>query len=225
MDNDDKKEVYGQIEEVNGYKNAETNADKNAETNAAATEEKSEKHGVGNEFSARRLALIAVFTALAYGISFLEFPIFPAVSFLKLDFSFAIMLIASYMLGALSGEVIVIVFTLLKLPLSQTGMVGDLANFVMAQFFVVMPSLIYYYRRKFSVVIFSLVVATAIVSALSLVTNRYMLLPMYMGSGAEEFFMRVWYYIVLFNVIKGVSNGIITVLLYKRLKKLLHKFL
>lgn len=225
MDNDDKKEVYGQNEEVNGYKNAETNADKNAETNETATKEKSEKHGVGNEFSARRLALIAVFTALAYGISFLEFPIFPAVSFLKLDFSFAIMLIASYMLGALSGEVIVIVFTLLKLPLSQTGMVGDLANFVMAQFFVVMPSLIYYYRRKFSVVVFSLVVATAIVSALSLVTNRYMLLPMYMGSGAEEFFMRVWYYIVLFNVIKGVSNGIITVLLYKRLKKLLHKFL
>ena len=72
---------------------------------------------------------------------------------------------------------------------------------------------------------FSLVGATAIISALSLVTNRYMLLPMYMGSGAEEFFMQVWYYIVLFNVIKGVSNGIITILLYKRLKKLLHKFL
>lgn len=220
MDNNDKKEVYVQSED----EKSEENRQENEQVNEQKDEQES-RGGIGNEFSAKRLALIAVFTALAYGISFLEFPIFPAVSFLKLDFSFAIMLIASYMLGALSGEVIVVVFTLLKLPLSQTGMVGDLANFVMAQFFVVLPSMIYYYRRKFSVVAFSLVGATAIISALSLVTNRYMLLPMYMRSGAEEFFMQVWYYIVLFNVIKGVSNGIITILLYKRLKKLLHKFL
>ncbi len=220
MDNNDKKEVYVQSEDEKSEENRQENEQGNEQK-----DEQESRGGIGNEFSAKRLALIAVFTALAYGISFLEFPIFPAVSFLKLDFSFAIMLIASYMLGAFSGEVIVVVFTLLKLPLSQTGMVGDLANFVMAQFFVVLPSMIYYYRRKFSVVAFSLVGATAIISALSLVTNRYMLLPMYMGSGAEEFFMQVWYYIVLFNVIKGVSNGIITILLYKRLKKLLHKFL
>lgn len=220
MDNNDKKEVYVQSEDEKSEENRQENEQGNEQK-----DEQESRGGIGNEFSAKRLALIAVFTALAYGISFLEFPIFPAVSFLKLDFSFAIMLIASYMLGALSGEVIVVVFTLLKLPLSQTGMVGDLANFVMAQFFVVLPSMNYYYRRKFSVVAFSLVGATAIISALSLVTNRYMLLPMYMGSGAEEFFMQVWYYIVLFNVIKGVSNGIITILLYKRLKKLLHKFL
>ncbi len=220
MDNNEKKEVYVQSEDEKSEENRQENEQGNEQK-----DEQESRGGIGNEFSAKRLALIAVFTALAYGISFLEFPIFPAVSFLKLDFSFAIMLIASYMLGALSGEVIVVVFTLLKLPLSQTGMVGDLANFVMAQFFVVLPSMIYYYRRKFSVVAFSLVGATAIISALSLVTNRYMLLPMYMGSGAEEFFMQVWYYIVLFNVIKGVSNGIITILLYKRLKKLLHKFL
>ena len=220
MDNNDKKEVYVQSEDEKSEENRQENEQGNEQK-----DEQESRGGIGNEFSAKRLALIAVFTALAYGISFLEFPIFPAVSFLKLDFSFAIMLIASYMLGAFSGEVIVVVFTLLKLPLSQTGMVGDLANFVMAQFFVVLPSIIYYYRRKFSVVAFSLVGATAIISALSLVTNRYMLLPMYMGSGAEEFFMQVWYYIVLFNVIKGVSNGIITILLYKRLKKLLHKFL
>lgn len=220
MDNNDKKEVYVQSEDEKSEENRQENEQGNEQK-----DEQESRGGIGKEFSAKRLALIAVFTALAYGISFLEFPIFPAVSFLKLDFSFAIMLIASYMLGAFSGEVIVVVFTLLKLPLSQTGMVGDLANFVMAQFFVVLPSIIYYYRRKFSVVAFSLVGATAIISALSLVTNRYMLLPMYMGSGAEEFFMQVWYYIVLFNVIKGVSNGIITILLYKRLKKLLHKFL
>ncbi len=37
-------------------------------------------------FSAPRLAYMALFTALAYAVTFLEFPIFPATPFLKLDF-------------------------------------------------------------------------------------------------------------------------------------------
>ena len=176
-------------------------------------------------FTAKKLALIAAFTALAFGASFLDFPIFPAAPFLKLDFSFAIMLIAAYMLGALSGEMTVIIFTLFRLPLSQTGMIGELANFIMAQFFVVIPSLIYERKRKFSVVAITLSAATVIISAVSLIINRYLLFPFYMQDGAAAFFADVWYLIVLFNLIKGAANAVITVLLYKRLKKILHKFL
>ena len=183
------------------------------------------KKEVKSPFTAKKLALIAAFTALAFGASFLDFPIFPAAPFLKLDFSFAIMLIAAYMLGALSGEMTVIIFTLFRLPLSQTGMIGELANFIMAQFFVVIPSLIYERKRKFSVVAITLSAATVIISAVSLIINRYLLFPFYMQDGAAAFFADVWYFIVLFNLIKGSSNAVITVLLYKRLKKILHKFL
>ena len=135
------------------------------------------------------------------------------------------MLIAAYMLGALSGEMTVIIFTLFRLPLSQTGMIGELANFIMAQFFVVIPSLIYERKRKFSVVAITLSAATVIISAVSLIINRYLLFPFYMQDGAAAFFADVWYLIVLFNLIKGAANAVITVLLYKRLKKILHKFL
>lgn len=184
-----------------------------------------EKKEAKSPFTAKKLALIAAFTALAFGASFLDFPVFPAAPFLKLDFSFAIMLIAAYMLGALSGEMTVIIFTLFRLPLSQTGMIGELANFIMAQFFVVIPSLIYERKRKFSVVAITLTAATLIISAVSLLINRYLLFPFYMQDGAAAFFADVWYLIVLFNLIKGASNAVITVLLYKRLKKILHKFL
>ena len=195
-----------------------------------ATSEKKEETQSGKKeakspFTAKKLALIAAFTALAFGASFLDFPVFPAAPFLKLDFSFAIMLIAAYMLGALSGEMTVIIFTLFRLPLSQTGMIGELANFIMAQFFVVIPSLIYERKRKFSVVTITLTAATLIISAVSLFINRYLLFPFYMQGGAAAFFADVWYLIVLFNLIKGASNAVITVLLYKRLKKILHKFL
>ncbi|MCI6734742.1 MAG: ECF transporter S component [Clostridiales bacterium] len=188
-------------------------------------ETKSGKKEAKSPFTAKKLALIAAFTALAFGASFLDFPVFPAAPFLKLDFSFAIMLIAAYMLGALSGEMTVIIFTLFRLPLSQTGMIGELANFIMAQFFVVIPSLIYERKRKFSVVTITLTAATLIISAVSLLINRYLLFPFYMQGGAAAFFADVWYLIVLFNLIKGASNAVITVLLYKRLKKILHKFL
>lgn len=188
-------------------------------------ETKSGKKEAKSPFTAKKLALIAAFTALAFGASFLDFPVFPAAPFLKLDFSFAIMLIAAYMLGALSGEMTVIIFTLFRLPLSQTGMIGELANFIMAQFFVVIPSLIYERKRKFSVVTITLTAATLIISAVSLLINRYLLFPFYMQGGAAAFFADVWYLIVLFNLIKGASNAVITMLLYKRLKKILHKFL
>ena len=194
-------------------------------TSEKKEETKSEKKEAKSPFTAKKLALIAAFTALAFGASFLDFPVFPAAPFLKLDFSFAIMLIAAYMLGALSGEMTVIIFTLFRLPLSQTGMIGELANFIMAQFFVVVPSLIYERKRKFSVVAITLTAATLIISAVSLLINRYLLFPFYMQGGAAAFFADVWYLIVLFNLIKGASNAVITVLLYKRLKKILHKFL
>ena len=82
------------------------------------------KEMLKDAFTAKKIALMATFVALAFGISFLQFPIFPAAPFLQLDFSFAIMLIAAYLLGALSGEIIVVLFTLLKLPFSGSAMVG-----------------------------------------------------------------------------------------------------
>ena len=178
-----------------------------------------------NYFTAKRIALTAVFAAVAFGISRLDFPVFPPVSFLKLDFSFAIMLLAAYIIGPLGGEIVVMVMFALGLIKPQTPMVGELANLIMAQFFVVLPAVAYKFRRKFSTVIISLSAATIVISAVGLLTNRFLLFPLYMGEGAAEFFASVWYFIVAFNAIKGVSNAIITVLLYKRLKKVLSRFL
>ncbi len=211
-------------DETASEKKEEAASEKKEET-ANEKKEKTISEKKSSPFTAKKLALIAAFTALAFGASFLDFPVFPAAPFLKLDFSFAIMLIGAYMLGALPGEITIIAFTLFRLPLSQTGMIGELANFIMAQFFVVVPSLIYERKRKFSVVAITLTAATLIISAVSLLINRYLLFPFYMQDGAAAFFADVWYLIILFNLIKGASNAVITVLLYKRLKKILHKFL
>ena len=178
-----------------------------------------------NYFTAKRIALTAVFAAVAFGVSRLDFPVFPPVSFLKLDFSFAIMLLAAYIIGPLGGEIVVLTSFAISLPFSQTAMIGEFANLIMAQFFVVLPAVAYKFRRKFSTVIISLSAATVVISAVGLLTNRFLFFPIAKGGVAAEFFASVWYFIVAFNAIKGVSNAIITVLLYKRLKKVLSRFL
>ena len=178
-----------------------------------------------NYFTAKRIALTAVFAAVAFGVSRLDFPIFPPVSFLKLDFSFAIMLLAAYIIGPLGGEIVILTSFAISLPFSQTAMIGEFANLIMAQFFVVLPAVAYKFRRKFSTVIISLSAATIVISAVGLLTNRFLLFPLYMGEGAAATFGKVWWMIILFNIIKGVSNSVITILLYKRLRNLLNKFL
>lgn len=176
-------------------------------------------------FTGRRIALAAMFTAVAYGLSFLEFPIFPTAPFLKLDFSFSVQLIGAYMLGPVLGEMIVLIVQLLRLLTSSTGGVGELANFVAATCFVFVPSLIYVFKKGLPTVFISLIIGTVLQIGASLLSNRFLTFPLYMGDGAQAAFSSMFWFIVAFNAIKCAANAIITLLLYKRLKKLFNIFL
>lgn len=173
------------------------------------------------------MAFIALFIALGYVLSlpFFEFPVFPLTPHLKLGFAFSAVLIGSYMLGALSGEIIIFAIELIT-GLTTGDYVGALANFLMANCFVVLPAVIYKWRKGLKHVIITLVICTFIETVVALLANAFVLLPFYTGSFnvATETFKSTWIFIALFNVIKCVSNGVITVLLYKRLKNLLNKF-
>ena len=48
-------------------------------------------------FSAKRVSLMAVFVALSFAVSLLDFPIFPATPFLKLDFGNTFILLIAFM--------------------------------------------------------------------------------------------------------------------------------
>ena len=73
-------------------------------------EEQQEKRGgataLKSRFTAKRLSLMAVFTALAYVVSLFDFPIFPAAPFLKLDFGNVFILLISFLLGPVEGMIV-----------------------------------------------------------------------------------------------------------------------
>lgn len=173
---------------------------------------------------AKKIALTAVALALSYAVSLISFPLFPAAPWLKLDFSYAIMLLAAYLLGPLAAEAIVLLLQVLSLFNTQTGGVGEIANFIMSNIFVVLPAVVYRYKKGLASVIVTLILCSLGQILAAMFTNALLLYPFFFGAGASTKFWGTVWYIVAYNAIKCVSNGLITVLIYKRLRNLLSKW-
>ncbi len=171
------------------------------------------------KLTAKKIAYIAMFSALAYAISFLEFPIFPAADFLKIDFSNVFILIGGFSLGPIASVIILFIKESLRLLIPTSVFVGQIANFLIGLPFILLPTLIYRYKKGIKVVIIALLIATLLQVLTALPVNKFINFPLY-GVPSEAFKGFVWY-IVAFNAIKGVVVSIITILLYKRVKKIL----
>lgn len=178
-------------------------------------------------FSAKRIAKIAVFAALAYAISWIEIPIIPAVPFLKLDFGNVFILLSSFLFGPIEGIVVCLIKEALRAITSSTGGVGEIANFGVTTAFILVPSVVYRFKKGIPVVLGTMAIACCIQIAAGLLMNRFVNFPLYgslMGFDGVELFFNVWYWIALFNLIKSVSVCALTFLLYKRLERLLDRF-
>ena len=175
-------------------------------------------------FSASTIAKLAMFAALAFGVSYLEFPIFPVASFLQLDFSCVFVLLGGFMFGPVAAIVISGVKECLRLFTTSTAGIGELANFIVTVSFVLIPTLVYRFKKGLPTVIVTLVVGCLIQVGVGLLTNRYINFPLFMQEGAAAMFAQLWWYVLLFNLIKSVAVSLITVLLYKRISWLLNKF-
>ncbi len=179
---------------------------------------------IKRRFSAKRLALTAVFVALSYVVSFLEIPIFPVAPFLKLDFGNVFILLISFLLGPIEGIVVCALKECLRMLGSSSGGVGELANMLVTATYILVPSVVYRFHKGLKVVIPALCAACLLGTGMALISNRFINFPLYMGGGAKAAFWDLFWIIVAFNLIKTVLVGALTVLLYKRLSNFLKKW-
>lgn len=173
-------------------------------------------------FSAPRLAYMALFTALAYVVTFLEFPIFPATPFLKLDFSNVFFLIEGFIFGPVEAIVSIGIKECLSLIDTQTAGVGELANFLMSAAFVIVPSVAYRFLKGRKWVGAFLLIACFVQVGASALVNRYINFPFYgalFGFDGAATFNATWGFVLLFNLIKSVSVSLIVFFVYKPLSK------
>ncbi|MBD5636258.1 MAG: ECF transporter S component [Clostridia bacterium] len=173
-------------------------------------------------FSAPRLAYMALFTALAYVVTFLEFPIFPATPFLKLDFSNVFFLIEGFIFGPVEAIVSIGIKECLSLIDTQTAGVGELANFLMSTAFIIVPAIGYRFLKGRKWVAVFLVAACAVQISVSALVNRYINYPFYgslFGFDGAAMFNSTWEFVIAFNAIKSVSISVLVFLVYKPLSK------
>lgn len=209
---------------------AEAQAEPEKETQTESEEKKGSKFAavMREHFSAPRLAYMAVFTALAYVVTLLEFSVFPSVPFanqLKLDFSNVFFLIEGYIFGPIEAIVSIGIKELLCLADSSTTGVGEVANFIMSTAYVLIPAIGYRFLKGRKWVAVFLVFACAMQIGVSLLVNRYINFPFfgkmgYLGDNSpEDVFRAIWAYVLAFNAIKSISISVVVFLIYKPLSK------
>ena len=180
------------------------------------------RYAFKKRFTAKRLALMAVFIALSYAVSLLEIPLplFGA-SFLKLDFGNVFIVLISFLLGPWEGVLICLCKEGLRCLHSSSLCAGELANFLITSSYLLLPSILYQYKRNLKTVLLSLGASCGIATGIALVANRLIIFPTYaylfggtiFGMSIDEAFSAFWLGILLFNLIKTLSVGILTLLL------------
>ena len=191
-----------------------------------------QKFPLKKRFTAKRLALMAVFVALSFAVSFLEIPLplFGA-SFLKLDFGNVFIVLISFLLGPIEGVIICLLKEGLRCLTSSSMCAGELANFLIASSYLLLPSIVYQHKKTLKTVLISLSAACFIATGVALICNRLIIFPAFSflfggsiyGMTVSEAFSVFWVALLIFNLIKTVSIGVLTMLLYKRLSNFLKK--
>lgn len=180
-----------------------------------------------NYFTATRISYIAVFTALAFALRMLQFVVlpFPIVSQLKMDFSDTFTLIGSFALGPVAGVIIEVMKELIYgLCFPKTAFAGELANIVIMLPLILIPSIVYKKHKGVKTVILWLSVACIVQTLWSFPVNLLLSFPVFVGFNWElgmSLYLKAWYLIMAFNLIKTVSLSIVTMLLYKPLSRLI----
>ncbi|SHE48248.1 Riboflavin transporter FmnP [Thermoanaerobacter uzonensis DSM 18761] len=181
---------------------------------------------------------VGFLSATAFILMYLEFqvPLFPG--FLKLDFSDVPALIASFAIGPLYGVMVELIKNLIHATITQSGGIGEIANFAIGSIFVYIAGIIYQFNKTRKNALISMAIATVVMAFTASLLNYYVFLPLYqkvmgwpmdaiinMSRAANKNIVNVKtlisYGIFPFNVLKGIVLSVITLLVYKKLSPFL----
>ncbi len=186
------------------------------------------------------LLKISILGAIAFIIMLVDFPLWFAPEFYKLDFSDIPALIGAFSLGPVAGILIELIKNILNVALtgSITGGIGEAANFLIGALFVGTAGLIYKRKKTRKSAIIGMAVGTILMAILGSLSNYFVLLPLYsklmpietilnlassLNSVVVDMKTLVIFTVFPFNLLKGFVVSLLTLPLYKRLSSVLSK--
>ncbi len=175
------------------------------------------------KMSTRYMAVVAMFTAVAF-VAVLLAKVIPNVAgFLSYEPKDAVIVIASFIFGPMTGVIISLLVSFIEMiSISTTGIYGFLMNVVSTCAFVVPAAWLYKKDHSQKGAVLGLGLGVVLMAIVMVVWN-YIITPFYMGVPREVVAGMLASVFLPFNLIKGGINAALTLLLYKPIVGALRK--
>ncbi len=182
-----------------------------------------------------RVAILGAISVLLFEL--IEIPV---VAFYKLDFSGVPVMLAGFALGPVNGLITLAIKDLIGIIFSETGGIGEAADFFMLAAMLLPAALFYKKNRTRKTALAGMAVGTLAMTIMGVVLNYFVLIPLYatlfnmttadivaMASkavpAADSLLKVVLFITAPFNILKGVVVSVITYALYGYLSPILKK--
>lgn len=171
----------------------------------------------------KKLTAASLLCAFAYIVMLISKIIPEVAGFLQLDLKDVVIVSGGFILGPASALIISFVVSLLELlTVSNTGIIGMIMNVVSTAAFCCTAAIIYKYFRTVKGAVASLIFGTIALTVVMLLWNYY-ITPLYMKVPRDVVVSMLIPVFLPFNLIKGLINSSLTLVLYKPLVKSLSK--
>lgn len=161
----------------------------------------------------KQLVILSMFCAIAYVV--MAVGRIPIVLFLKYDPKDIIITIAGFLFGAPSALAVSAIVSIIEmLTLSDTGIIGLFMNVLSSASFACTAAVIYKRRHNLRGAVMGLVAGTITMVCVMLLWN-YLVTPLYMNVARADVASLILPAFLPFNLLKGVLNAAITMLIYK----------
>ncbi len=195
-------------------------------------------------FTASYIAKVGIFSALAFILYVLNFPLPLFPSFLEIHLSDFPALISGFALGPLGGALTVLVKILIKLPFTSTMGVGECSDLINGLAFVLPASIIYKKNKSKKSAVIGITAGAVCSVVTSIFANWLIIIPFYLKvmkwdlamivsvcSKVIPFITEGNFYpcylflsVLPFNTLRCLVVSLLTVLVYKRISVLLKRF-
>ncbi len=194
------------------------------------------------KISTKKMICIAMMSAIAIVVYYLDFPVPLMPSFIKLDLSNVVSLFAGFTLGPAAGVIVCLIKNVIHLVIKGFGTtmgIGDIFDFVTSAVFAISAGLVYRKVHTKKGAVIGCIVGTAAYTLISLPLNYFIVYPIYAKAfggmeaiisaynailpGTDNLFSALCIFNLPFTLVKGILCSLVTILIYKPLITALRK--
>ena len=194
------------------------------------------------KISTKKMICIAMMSAIAIVVYYLDFPVPLMPSFIKLDLSNVVSLFAGFTLGPAAGVIVCLIKNVIHLVIKGFGTtmgIGDIFDFVTSAVFALSAGLVYRKIHTKKGAVIGCIVGTAAYTLISLPLNYFIVYPIYAKAfggmeaiisaynailpGTDNLFSALCIFNLPFTLVKGILCSLVTILIYKPLITALRK--